>query len=304
MLTHPGINHHRSRSRWVWLLSGGLLLGALLTGSGAQVPTAIRPDGTLGTTVRQHGTRYDITGGTRPQNGPNLFHSFEQFSVGTRDTARFRGPAEIENILSRVTGNQQSVIDGRVQTTIPGANVYFLNPAGVVFGPHATLDVQGSLHVSTADYLRLADTATFSAHLGAHSTLTVAPPAAFGFLRPAPAPLTVQGSTLAVPPGKALSLVGGDVAVTGGMLSTPSGRLTLAGMGEPGEVPVHRAMHAPALRPGSGQRLGTISLARGALLTTTDAPGGTVTIRGGRFVMTENAQILANAAGRPEGAYA
>jgi filamentous hemagglutinin family protein len=151
MLRHPGINHHRSRSRWVWLLSGGLLLGALLTGSGAQVPTAIRPDGTLGTTVRQHGTRYDITGGTRPQNGPNLFHSFEQFSVGTRDTARFRGPAEIENILSRVTGNQQSVIDGRVQTTIPGANVYFLNPAGVVFGPHATLDVQGSLHVSTAD---------------------------------------------------------------------------------------------------------------------------------------------------------
>ena len=60
--------------------------------SQAQVPTAIRPDGTLGTAVTQSGNVYDITGGTRPGNGPNLFHSFDRFSVGTGDTARFSGP--------------------------------------------------------------------------------------------------------------------------------------------------------------------------------------------------------------------
>ena len=48
------------------------------------------PDGTLGTVVTQSGTVHTITGGTRPGNGPNLFHSFDRFSVGTNDTARFR----------------------------------------------------------------------------------------------------------------------------------------------------------------------------------------------------------------------
>jgi filamentous hemagglutinin family protein len=163
------------------LLSGSLLLGGLLASSGAEVSTSIRPDGTLGTTVTSSGTIHTITGGTRPGKGPNLFHSFDRFSVGTHDTARFRGPAGIENILSRVTGGQQSVIDGRLQSTIPGANLYLLNPSGVLFGPNATLDLSGSFHVSTADLMRFADGATFSAHLAEQRVLTVAPPAAFGF---------------------------------------------------------------------------------------------------------------------------
>jgi hypothetical protein len=129
------------------------------------------------------------------------------------------------------------------------------------------------------------------------STLTVAPPAAFGFLSPAPATITMQGSTLAMPSGKSLSLVGGDVGVTGGTLSTPSGRLSLVSVGEPGEVSFDYAVQAPTLRLGSVQRLGTISLSHGATLGAVGNPGGTVTIRGGRLVMTDNAEILANAAG-------
>ena len=77
--------------------------------------------------------------------------------------------------------------------------LYLLNPSGVMFGPNASLDVRGSFHVSTADYLRLADGGRFSAHLSDTSVLTVAPPAAFGFLSPIPATITVQGSTLAGP---------------------------------------------------------------------------------------------------------
>src|SRR5438128_1066228 len=183
------------------LLSSGLLLGVLLASGQAQVTTTITPDGTLGTVITQSGTVHTITGGTRPGNGPNLFHSFERFSVGTNDTARFSGPTGIVNILSRVTGGQQSVIDGRLQSTIPGANLYLLNPSGVLFGPNATLDVSGSFHVSTADYLRFADGATFSANLGQESTLTVAPPAAFGVLGSTPAPITIRGNTLRVPDG-------------------------------------------------------------------------------------------------------
>src|SRR5439155_17967956 len=162
--------------------------------------TAITPDGTLGTAVTRSGNLYTITGGTRPGNGPNLFHSFDRFSVGTGNIASFTGPQTgIMNILSRVTGGQRSDIDGTLRSEISGANLYLLNPSGVLFGPNASLDVSGSFHVSTADYLRLADGARFSAHLSDTSVLTVAPPEAFGFLGPAPAPISVSGSTLAVP---------------------------------------------------------------------------------------------------------
>ena len=149
---------------WRWLhglgLGGALLLSLLLTGGHAQGKSTLTPDGTLGTTVTQRGTVFDITGGTR--HGPNLFHSFDRFSVGTGETATFTSAQTgIKNILSRVTGGQRSEIDGQLRTDgqlrAEGADLYLLNPAGVLFGPNATLDVSGSFHVSTADYLRLAD---------------------------------------------------------------------------------------------------------------------------------------------------
>jgi filamentous hemagglutinin family protein len=229
-------------------ISGCLLLSVLLAVGQAQVPTAIRPDGTLGTTVNQHGTVYDITGGTRPGNGPNLFHSFDRFSVGTGDTASFSGPPGIENILSRVTGRQQSIIDGQLQSTIRGANLYLLNPSGVLFGPNASLDVSGSFHVSTADYLRFADGAKFSANLGQESVLTVAPPAAFGFLGNNPAAIAIQGSALQVSEGKAVSVVGGDVQIVAGRLVAPSGRIQLASVASPGEVLFNRSSRRTHLR--------------------------------------------------------
>ncbi|MBI3989152.1 MAG: filamentous hemagglutinin N-terminal domain-containing protein [candidate division NC10 bacterium] len=114
------------------LLSGLLLSSILLTVSEAQITSAITSDGTLGTTVTQVGNVHDINGGTI--SGNNLFHSFGLFSVGTGDVASFNGPGGIENILSRVTGGQQSLIDGTLRSTIPGANLFLLNPAGVLFG--------------------------------------------------------------------------------------------------------------------------------------------------------------------------
>src|SRR5262249_13093973 len=162
--------------------------------------------------------------------------SFDRFSIGTNDTARFSGPTGIKNILSRVTGGQQSLIDGRLQSTIPGANLYLLNPSGVLFGSNASLDISGSFYVRTADYVRFADGATFSAHLGETTTLTVAAPVAFGFLSPQPAPITIGGSTLQVSEGRALSVVGGNMQVAGGKLVAPSGRVQLASVASPGEV--------------------------------------------------------------------
>ena len=273
----------------VLLLGSGVLLIALLASGQAQVTTTLRPDGTLGTVVRQHGTVYDITGGTRPGNGPNLFHSFDRFSVGTKDTASFSGPTGIKNILSRVTGGQRSDIDGQLRTDgqlrAEGANLYLLNPSGVLFGPNATLDVGGSFHVSTADYLRLADGARFFARLSETSTLSVAPPAAFGFLGPQPAPITVQGSTLEVPEGQTLSVVGGDVQIRGGTLRAPSGRIQLASVAAAGEVLPVTSGPAPDLQVDSVAQLGRIALSpdeqgQRTFLDASGNGGGTVLIRG------------------------
>ena len=297
---------HPLRGFLTVLLSGSLLFAGLRASSLAQVRTAITPDGTLGTTVTQNGTTYTINGGTI--KGPNQFHSFDRLSVGTNDTARFSGPTGIANILSRVTGGQQSVIYGRLQSTIPGANLYLLNPSGVLFGPNASLNVTGSFHVSTADFLRFTDGATFSAHLGAQSTLTVAPPAAFGFLGPQPAPLTIQGSMLRVPEGKALSVVGGDVQIEGGTLHAPSGRLQLASVAAPGEVRFSPLEQAPEFQVDGIARLGRLALMQGTRVEASGAgaggsggPGGTVLIRSGRLLV-DRSFIRADTLGEAHGA--
>ena len=175
-----------------------LLCGSLsfLTTLGAVSHAQITLDGSLGPRGPLPGPYYRIDADVGQIRGSNLFHSFGQFSVPTGGSATFTGPNTIANIMGRVTGGQASVIDGRLQSAIPGANLYLLNPSGVLFGPNARLDISGSFHVSTADFLRLADGATFFANPGQASVLTVAPPAAFGFLGPNPAAIAIQESVL------------------------------------------------------------------------------------------------------------
>src|SRR5215813_6306433 len=162
------------------------------------------------------GAAYAIPDSVGQIRGPNLFHSFGQFNLSQGESATFTGSNTIANIIGRVTGGSPSSIDGTIRSQIPGANLYLLNPRGVMFGPNASLDVSGSFHVSTADYLRLVDGARFFARLSDTSTLSVAPPVAFGFLGPTPAAITIQGSSLKVSEGQTLSVIGGDVQIVGG----------------------------------------------------------------------------------------
>src|SRR5713226_4089480 len=135
------------RTKVIFLFSIILLLGCGSSVSHAQVMTAIIPTtstGNLGTTVNQSGNVFNITGGTRA--GTNLFHSFNQFSVGVQnginDIANFQNTQingsfpSTGNIFSRITGGRPSNIFGTIQTTDFGsANLYLINPAGVIFGP-------------------------------------------------------------------------------------------------------------------------------------------------------------------------
>src|SRR4051812_45217198 len=168
---------------------GPPLLAALLTT--APVQAQIVTDGSVGPKVSLRGGEIEIGANLGTRRGDNLFHSFEKFGIATGQAATFTGPSTIKNVISRVTGGEVSNIDGTLASKVGQADLYFLNPAGIMFGPNAKLDVPGSFHVSTAHELRFADGARFSALDKAGSGLTVAPPEAFGFLGEAPKAIQV-----------------------------------------------------------------------------------------------------------------
>jgi filamentous hemagglutinin family protein len=127
--------------------------------------------------------RYDITEDMGEVSGSNLFHSFEQFDLSAGQGANFSGNASIQNIVSRVTGGAVSDINGKINSTIDGVNLYFLNPMGVIFGPDAKIQIPGSFNVSTADSLVFSDGAVFDISQEIDSgLLSSAPPVNFGFL--------------------------------------------------------------------------------------------------------------------------
>src|SRR3712207_554758 len=137
-----------------------LLAALLATGSThAQIVT----DGTVGARRSLAGPDFEIPADIGTRSGDNLFHSFEKFGIATGQTATFTGPDMVKNVISRVTGGEVSRIDGTLASRVGQADLYFLNPAGVLFGPSARLNVLGSFHVSTAHELRFTDGVRFSA---------------------------------------------------------------------------------------------------------------------------------------------
>ncbi|HZD13518.1 MAG TPA: filamentous hemagglutinin N-terminal domain-containing protein, partial [Candidatus Binatus sp.] len=194
-------------SRIAGILLGFLTLGSLSIQNYAQANDPITSSG-LNTQVDLSATssagmvHYDITGGTRPGGGNNLFHSFGDFNVPTNSVANFLNETGLptSNILGRVTGGNISNIFGTIQTSNFGnANLFLVNPAGFLFGAGAQLNVGGIVTFTTADYIRFTDNIHFNSVAGpADLPLTAAPIAAFGFLGPNAASIAIQGGTLEV----------------------------------------------------------------------------------------------------------
>ena len=151
------MNKNRSRLGWIMLIVG-VLLNAQKEPAFAQV----KPDGSLPSKsqVNQHGKIYNITGGTKAGN--NLFHSFEKFGVPDGGEAYFNNAVEIQNIINRVTGKSISEINGLIRAK-GTANLFLINPNGIVFGENAKLDIGGSFIGSTADSFNFNDGKEFSA---------------------------------------------------------------------------------------------------------------------------------------------
>ncbi|MEB3217999.1 MAG: filamentous hemagglutinin N-terminal domain-containing protein [Nostocales cyanobacterium 94392] len=141
-----------------------LPLLTLFTLTTTKVAAQIIPDNTLGseksvvTPLNSQVQRID--GGTI--RGINLFHSFQDFNIREGNSVYFANPATINNIFTRVTGNNSSHLLGKLGV-LGDANLYFFNPHGIIFGQNASLDIRGSFVASTTNSLIFPDHKKFSA---------------------------------------------------------------------------------------------------------------------------------------------
>ena len=197
----------------------------------------VTSDGTTNTQVNQNANVAEITGGER--RGSNLFHSFQDFSVPTGNEAFFNNNADnISNIFSRVTGGNISNIDGAIRAN-GSANLFLINPAGIIFGENARLDIGGSFYGSSASSILFEDGEFSAVDNLQQPVLTVNAPIGLGF-RDEPGDIISQVATdnvLAVANGQNISLIGGSVSIeNGGIIFAPEGRVQLGGLLEAGAI--------------------------------------------------------------------
>ncbi|NEQ98964.1 MAG: filamentous hemagglutinin N-terminal domain-containing protein [Cyanothece sp. SIO2G6] len=281
----------------------GLIIAAVVLVS-PPVVAQIQPDGTVGSQVRVEGDRWVIEGGA--QRGSALFHSFEQFNVG-RTPVYFRG-LEAEQIFGRVTGGARSRINGTLG--VEGlADLFLINPNGILFGPEAQLDINGSFVAATANGM-VFDNYEFSANEPNEvPLLTIRGPVGLRYAQPT-APIQVVGSGhnlrtvddlpftpfidpgateagFSVAPGESIALLGGQINVTGGVIAARSGNIVLGAI-ESGNLTLDD------FRPVYAQNVerGNIQMDESALLNVSGLGGGSIHLLGNRVGIRNGSYVL------------
>ncbi|MEH2035880.1 two-partner secretion domain-containing protein, partial [Nostoc sp.] len=272
----------------------------------------ITPDNTLGAEASQlnqnqiiNGVLGDkINGGAT--RGSNLFHSFSEFNIQDGQRVYFANPASIENILTRVTGGNASNIFGTLG--VDGtANLFLINPSGILFGRNARLDVQGSFVGTTANGVQFGNQGIFSATNPKAPPLLTIQPSALWFnqlnlgagiqnnsVAPAgidPAGFNVYG--LQVPDGKSLLLVGGNVSTDGGGLNAYGGRVELGGLAAPGNVNLLFNEDNFSLKFPLNVTRADVSLTNKARVYVEAAGGGDITINARNLDILEGSRLSA-----------
>ncbi|MBD2593100.1 S-layer family protein [Nostoc spongiaeforme FACHB-130] len=276
----------------------------------SDVYAQVIPDSTLKTTV-SGSNPLEITGGTVV--GKNLFHSFSEFSISKNSSVLFKNDGEIQNIFSRVTGGNVSNIDGSISAQ-GSANLFLLNPAGMIFGQNASLNIGGSFVGTTANSIKFADGIEFSAVSPQPNTLlTMSVPIGLQ-MGNYPSPIQVQGTghsldannifsplirnpsstKLQVQSGKTLALVGGNINLNGATLTAETGQIALGSLGGAGLVSLVPTTQGYKLEYEPGQSFADIQLAQKSLLDVSGFNSGAVQLQGKNIDFTDGSLIFSN----------
>ena len=305
----------KSKSLLLIILGMGMVENVILSpGAVGQ----IIPDGTLPqrTIVTVEGNRMIIEGGSRA--GGNLFHSFAEFGVPTGGEAFFNNAVDVTNILSRVTGDKISNIDGLIRAN-GGANLFLINPRGIVFGPNARLNVGGDFIGSTAESIEFPSGSTFSATNPEKPLLTINIPIGLNF-RENDGKIAVLGVGnslifdpqtfrvlrerkpvgLEVHSGQTLALVGGKVEMSGGSAIAPRGRIELSSVRD-GMVGLSATTNGLELDYGGVDNFGDLHLSQAALVDASGSGGGNIQVRGRQVTVREGSAIVSNTQGSDSG---
>lgn len=315
------LEYKQNRNLRTTLIYCGLITSCLFTAT-LSVQAQILPDNTLSTpsAVTSTGNIITITGGTLDDASINLFHSFEQFSVVTRQTAYFNNPPSVQNILTRITGGQASTIDGVIQAN-GTANLFLINPNGIIFGANAQLNIGGSFIASTANSIQLANGSFFSATNPQNQPLlTISTPIGLQ-LGANPAGIVVQGGGnnlrfdtgssaiirdnrtvgLQVAPDQTLALIGGDIALEGGNLTALGGRIELWSV-KNGLLGITNSNGKLAITNEQlATQFGDIRFTGAASADASGNGGGTIQVQGRRISLRDGSAILAATLGTGDG---
>lgn len=268
-----------------------------------QVKAQLIPDNTLGkenSIVNPVDSIQRIDGGAIRSS--NLFHSFKEFNINNGKSVYFSNPGTIKNILTRVTGKNPSQIFGKLGI-LGNANLFLINPNGIIFDDNAQLDIGGSFIGSTADSLKLTDGTQFSAtNSSVNPILTISVPLGLQY-GTNPGNIEVRGtvtSKLEVPDNKSLALVGGNITLDGGKLSAQAGRIDLLAV-KNGEVSLVNSSGKIRLEALTGTEYGDIELRNATNMDASGNGGGGIQIRGRNITLKDGSIISTNTKGNASG---
>ncbi len=291
------------------LLQIGLCILSCLYATSEIVQAQVITDGTVNTQVNQSGNVSEITGG-QTRDG-NLFHSFQEFSVGLGNEAFFDNADTVKNILSRVTGGNISNINGLIRAN-GNANLFLINPTGIIFGEGARLNLGGSFYGSSADSILFPDGVEFSAtNSQAQPILTINAPIGLNF-RSNPGDITVTGDGLGTRNGNDLidtenalrvnststfGLIGGNLNLEGATIKTNGGRIELGSVAGDQQVSLTEINEGWSVGYGGIDDFDDIQLSQTATIDASGVVSGDIQVRGNKITLTNGSRIQASTLG-------
>ena len=284
-------------------------------------PTVVRsqivPDNTLGEESTQVTPNQNINDlpselveGGAPR-GSNLFHSFSKFNVESGRGAYFANPDGIANIFSRVTGNNASEIMGRLGV-LGNADLFLINPNGIIFGKNASLDINGSFTATTATAVQFGEQGFFDTNKPNAPPLLTVQPSTLVFNQVNSGIIENRSTAsagdsledplrgLRVADGESLLLAAGEIILDGGGLNAVDGRIELMAV-LAGEIGIVEADDSLSFDPASEIETGDISLSNTAVIDTSGIGAGAIRLRGSNISLSEQSEIDADVLGNGEG---